>query len=62
MKMLLIEYRLVLVNKNGLQYLLSYSKFSDGYSVKIEDGSFRWSNLVGDPLILKKSVTLNEYF
>ena len=28
------------------------SKFSDGNSVKIENGSFRWSNLDSDPLIL----------
>jgi len=27
---------------------------SDGYSVKIEDGCFRWSNVDGDSLILKK--------
>ncbi len=27
---------------------------SDGYSVKIEDGSFRWSNRVDDSLVLKK--------
>ena len=26
----------------------------DGYSVKIEDGCFRWSNVDGDSLVLKK--------
>jgi len=40
---------------------LFYSKFSDGYSVKIEHGSFRWSNLVADSLVLKKSDN-DKYF
>jgi hypothetical protein len=29
---------------------------SDGNSIHIENGSFRWSNLVDDPLVLKKFV------
>lgn len=29
---------------------------SNGYAIKIENGSFRWSNDPEDPLILKKSV------
>ena len=28
--------------------------FVDAYSVKIENGSFRWSSEADDPLILKK--------
>ncbi len=31
-------------------------RFSDRNSVRIEDGSFRWSNLDDAPLILNKSV------
>jgi len=37
------------------------SRFSDRNSVRIEDGSFRWSNLDDDPLILNKSI-MDEYF
>ena len=59
--MLLIQYLLVLVNRHDLHYLLINSKFSDGCSVKFENGSFSWSNIVNDSFILKKSVT-NEYF
>ena len=56
MRMLFIEYRLNLVSRNSSKYLLNKCISSDGYSVKIEGGSFLWSNLVHDPLILKKSV------
>jgi len=31
-------------------------ELSDGNAVNIENGSFRWSNLVDDPLVLKKFV------
>jgi hypothetical protein len=61
MKMLLREYLLVLVTRNDLYYLLISSHFSDGYSVKIENGSFRWSNLANDPLVLKQLVN-NQHF
>ncbi len=55
MKMLLTEYLLVLVSRSDLPYIIVNMKFLDGYSVKIDNASFRWSNHVDDPLDLKKS-------
>lgn len=53
--MLLIEYLWALVSRNDLKSLLGNCTSSDGYAVKIENGSFRWSNLEHDPLVLQKS-------
>jgi hypothetical protein len=59
--MRLIEYPWVLVCRIDLQYFLVKLQFLDGYSIKIENGSFRWSNLVDDSLVLKKLVD-DKYF
>ncbi len=42
------------VNKTALN--------SEGNRITIENGSFRWSNSIDDPLILKKFLTKIEYF
>jgi hypothetical protein len=61
MIMRLVEYPWVLVCRIDLQYFLVNIQFLDGYSIKIENGSFRWSNLADDSLVLKKLVD-DKYF
>ncbi|CAF1308417.1 unnamed protein product, partial [Adineta steineri] len=41
------------LDENAVNKISTDSKLLDGNSIKIENGSFRWSNVVDDPLILK---------
>ncbi|CAF4181538.1 unnamed protein product, partial [Adineta steineri] len=41
------------LDENAVNKISIDSKLLDGNSIKIENGSFRWSNVVDDPLILK---------
>jgi hypothetical protein len=47
---------------NALPLILIDCRCLDGNSVKIEDGCFRWSNIVDDSLILNKSVMNKSFF